>query len=100
MVAKSSNAGRLPEEGRPSPHRESDTESHEETPTQAILKLEGSPHSTVLGSLMATNSEVRRALLALALDSGHQLGVLRAGLEFWPEDLPRGPLRASRRATS
>jgi len=43
----------------------------------------------------------RRAIFALAAQEGLQLGVLKAGLEYWPEDLPalHVEAREERRAT-
>ena len=96
-AAKTSNSTGLSEQLVASPHRQSDTESREATPMQPILKLDESAHSKVLGELLAGSPSVRRALLALAVDPALQLGVLRGGLEFWPDDVPTGSQRAERR---
>ncbi len=65
---------------------------------QPILKLGESAHAKALGELLArAPTEQRRALVALALDSALQVGVIRAGLEFWPEDVPHGSEIGARR---
>lgn len=39
--------------------------------------------------LLSLDDEHRRAVIALAVDEGLQLGVAKAALEHWPDALPR-----------
>lgn len=55
-----------------------------------VLRLEESPVARALAELLAgLDDEHRRAVLALATDPALQAGVMRAGLAFWPNALPR-----------
>ena len=56
----------------------------------AVLKLGRSPEAQQLAELLTSASpERRQAIISLAVNESLQLGVLKAALEFWPEDVPR-----------
>ena len=79
------------------PHQERNTDPHNHVRRGAILKLGESAHAKALGELLAgASTELRKAIFALALDPAVQVGVIRAGLEFWPENMPRGKVGAER----
>ena len=54
-----------------------------------VVQLGRSPEAQALAKLLCSAPpDERRALFALAVSERLQLGVLKAGLEFWPNEVP------------
>ena len=54
------------------------------------LALDRLPPDESLKDLIGTTPAKLQAVLALQLDQGLKLGVLQAGLEWWPAEIPHG----------
>ncbi len=55
-----------------------------------LLAVGRLPEAQDLDWIRAESPERLRAILALQADEGLQLGILKAALEFWPQETPKG----------